>query len=92
MEEKQGTLFQTVKEMCFLENLFEKAKKIAKERLPEPVEGQSWNDYLLELYDERRLEFANQLREFADIIEHHTLEAENKKIHYLYEEKSKSVI
>lgn len=81
---EQGSLFDDIPELRFCQDIFAKSKMLAKARLPRPVDGETIEDYQINLHDEIRLEFCAQLRNLADKIETKTLARQNKSIDCLY--------
>ena len=83
----QGSLFDDIPEARFWDSVINTARKKAKEKLPMQLEGESREEYYLNLRDEIRLEFANQLRIIADAVEHNTLERQRATIDLLWKTK-----
>lgn len=81
---EQGNLFDTIPELRFCQDIFIKSKNIAKKRLPCAVAGETKEEYIINLNDEIRLEFCQQLRNLADAIEKNTLARQKKAIDCLY--------
>jgi len=80
----QGSLFDDIPEARFWDSVIVTARKKAKQRLPMQMEGESREEYYLNLRDEARLEFANQLRIIADAIEQKTLARQKNTIDLLW--------
>ena len=81
---QQGSLFDDIPEARFWDSVIDGARKAAKKRLPYQLEGESKEEYDLNLRDEIRLEFAYRLHLIATDIEQKTLERQNKAIECLY--------
>lgn len=81
----QGSLFDEIPELRFATNLLREAKVIAKKRLSKIMPNESKEDYLIDLKDETRLEFAFLLRKLADKIDENTLKRQKDTIEVLYE-------
>lgn len=80
----QGSLFDDIPEARFWGSVIDGARQAAKKRLPYQLEGESKEEYDLNLRDEVRLEFAYRLHRIAAEIEKKTLERQTKAIDYLY--------
>ena len=80
----QGNLFDDIPEARFWESVVDVARKKAKQKLPMQLEGESREEYYINLRDETRLEFAAQLRFIADEIERRTLERQKNTIDLLW--------
>jgi hypothetical protein len=62
----QGELFDDIPELRFWTKIVASSKKIAKQRLPHALSGQSIEDYQEELKAESTLEIAYMLRTIAE--------------------------
>lgn len=81
----QGSLFtDDIPEARFFESVWKLARKRAKATLPFQMEGESKEEYDINLRDETRLELSNLLRTIADDIEAKTLARQKHTIDILY--------
>ena len=83
----QGELFDDIPELRFWAKAIASSKKIAKQRIPRPIKGQSLEDYQEELKDETMLEFAYILKTIAGHLEAKALRRQNLNIQLKYEER-----
>lgn len=81
----QGELFDDIPELRFWTKIIASSKKIAKQRLPHALSGQSIEDYQEELKDETTLEIAYMLRKIADSLETKALKRQNLNIQLNFE-------
>lgn len=82
--ENEPTLFE-LDNSYSLVKLKENCRNYVKEKLPSPVDGQDYDEYLKELKDETDLEFAYRLRKIADDIEKRILEPLKEEVRFLNE-------
>lgn len=76
----QGELFDDMPELRFWTSIIASSHRIAKQRLPRPVKGQTVEEYNEELQAESTLEIAYMLRTIADHLETKALERQNLNI------------
>ena len=81
----QGELFDDIPELRFWTKIIASSKKIAKQRLPHAVSGQSIEDYQEELKDETMLELAYMLREISEHLEDKAQKRQNINIQLNFE-------
>lgn len=81
----QGELFDDIPELRFWTKVIASSKKIAKQRIPHAVSGQSIEDYQEELKDETMLELAYMLREIAEHLEDKAQKRQNLNIQLNFE-------
>ena len=81
----QGELFDDIPELRFWTKIIASSKKIAKQRIPHAVSGQSIEDYQEELKDETMLELAYMLREIAEHLEDKAQKRQNINIQLNFE-------
>ena len=81
----QGELFDDIPELRFWTKIIASSKKIAKQRLPHALNGQSIEDYQEELKDETILEVAYMLRKIAEHLEDKALKRQNLNIQLNFE-------
>ena len=84
----QGELFEDIPELRFWTKIVASSKKIAKQRLPHALSGQSIEDYQEELKAETILEVAYMLRKIAEHLENKVLKRQNLNIQLNFEEKN----
>ena len=83
----QGELFDDIPELRFWAKAIASSKKIAKQRIPRPIKGQSLEDYQEELKDETMLELAHILKTIAGHLEAKAIRRQNLNIQLKYEER-----
>ena len=81
----QGELFDDIPELRFWTKIVASSKKIAKQRLPHALKGQSTEDYQEELKAETTLEVAYMLRKIAEHLENKALKRQNLNIQLNFE-------
>ena len=81
----QGELFDDIPELRFWTSIIASSKKIAKQRLPHPVKGQTVEEYNEELHSELTLEIAYMLRTIAEHLETKALKRQNLNIQLNFE-------
>ena len=81
----QGELFDDIPELRFWTKIVASSKKIAKQRLPHALSGQSIEDYQEELKAETTLEVAYMLRKIAEHLENKALKRQNINIQLDFE-------
>ena len=81
----QGELFDDIPELRFWTKVVASSKKIAKQRIPHALSGQSIEDYQEELKDETMLELAYMLREIAEHLEDKAQKRQNINIQLNFE-------
>jgi hypothetical protein len=84
----QGELFDNIPELRFWTNIIASSRKIAKQRLPHPVLGQTDDEYNEELKEEASLELAYMLRAIASHLEEKALKRQRLNIQLNYEEQN----
>lgn len=84
----QGELFDDIPELKFWTRIVTGSKKIALQRLPHPVEGQSIDEYQDELQIETMLEMAYILKRISEHLEEKALQRQNLNIQLKYEAKN----
>ena len=84
----QGELFEDIPELRFWTKIVASSKKIAKQRLPHSLSGQSIEDYQEELKAETILEVAYMLRKIAEHLENKVLKRQNLNIQLNFEAKN----
>ena len=84
----QGELFEDIPELRFWTKIVASSKKIAKQRLPHALSGQSIEDYQEELKAETTLEVAYMLRKIAEHLENKVLKRQNLNIQVNFEAKN----
>lgn len=84
----QGELFDDIPELRFWTSIIASSHKIAKQRLPRPVNGQTVEEYNEELKAESTLEIAYMLRTIAKHLETKALKRQNLNIQLKYEEQN----
>lgn len=83
MSESQLNLFE-IKESYSLVNLRDLCLRETKEKFPNPVDGEEYEEYLAMVQDEADLLFAERLRKIADDIEKRILEPQSQMIKETY--------
>ena len=81
----QGELFDDIPELRFWTSIIASSHKIAKQRLPRPVRGQTVEEYNEELKAESTLEIAYMLRTIAEHLETKALKRQNLNIQLNFE-------
>lgn len=81
----QGELFDNIPELRFWTRIIASSHKIAKQRLPRPVNGQTVEEYKEELKTESTLEIAYMLRTIAEHLETNALKRQNLNIQLNFE-------
>lgn len=81
----QGELFDDIPELRFWTSIIASSHKIAKQRLPRPVSGQTVEEYNEELKAESTLEIAYMLRTIAEHLETKALKRQNLNIQLNFE-------
>lgn len=81
----QGELFDDIPELRFWTKIIASSKKIAKQRLPHPVDGQTAEEYKEELNTEAVLEISYMLRTIANHLENKALKRQNLNIQLNFE-------
>ena len=81
----QGELFDDIPELRFWTRIIASSHRIAKQRLPHPVKGQTIEEYNEELQAESTLEIAYMLRTIADHLETKALKIQNINIQLNFE-------
>lgn len=81
----QGELFEDIPELRFWTSIIASSHKIAKQRLPRPVRGQTVEEYNEELKAESTLEIAYMLRTIAEHLETKALKRQNLNIQLNFE-------
>ena len=84
----QGELFDDIPELRFWTSIIASSHKIAKQRLPRPVRGQTVEEYNEELKAESTLEIAYMLRTIAEHLETKALKRQNQNIQLKFEGKN----
>jgi len=84
MSENQLNLFE-IKESYSLINLRDLCLRETKEKFPNPVEGEEYDDWQAFINDESDLLFAERLRKIADEIEKRILEPQSEMIRETYD-------
>ena len=84
----QGELFDDIPELRFWTSIIASSHKIAKQRLPRPVRGQTVEEYNEELKAESTLEIAYMLRTIAEHLETKALKRQNLNIQLKFEGKN----
>ena len=87
----QGELFEDIPELRFWTKIVASSKKIAKQRLPHALSGQSIEDYQEELKAETILEVAYMLRKIAEHLENKALKRQNLNIQLDFEAKNDKI-
>lgn len=87
----QGELFDDIPELRFWTKVIASSKKIAKQRLPHALSGQSIEDYQEELKSETTLEVAYMLRKIAEHLENKALKRQNLNIQLNFEAKNDKI-
>ena len=87
----QGELFDDIPELRFWTKIIASSKKIAKQRLPHALKGQSTEDYQEELKTETTLEIAYMLRRIADSLETKALKRQNLNIQLNFEARNDKI-
>jgi hypothetical protein len=87
----QGELFDDIPELRFWTKIVASSKKIAKQRLPHALSGQSIEDYQEELKAETTLEVAYMLRRIAEHLENKALKRQNLNIQLKYEARNDKI-
>ena len=87
----QGELFDDIPELRFWTKIIASSKKIAKQRLPHALSGQSIEDYQEELKDETMLEIAYILKTIAGHLEVKALRRQNLNIQLKYEARNDKI-
>ena len=81
----QGELFDDIPELRFWTSIIASSHKIAKQRLPRPVNGQTEDEYKEELKTESTLEIAYMWRTIAEHLETKALKRQNLNIQLNFE-------
>lgn len=87
----QGELFDDIPELRFWTKIIASSKKIAKQRLPHALSGQSIEDYQEELKTETTLEVAYMLRRVAEHLENKALKRQNLNIQLNFEARNDKI-
>lgn len=87
----QGELFDDIPELRFWTKIVASSKKIAKQRLPHALSGQSIEDYQEELKAETTLEVAYMLRKIAEHLENKALKRQNLNIQLNFEARNDKI-
>lgn len=87
----QGELFDDIPELRFWTKIVASSKKIAKQRLPHALSGQSIEDYQEELKAETTLEVAYMLRRIAEHLENKALKRQNLNIQLNFEARNDKI-
>jgi hypothetical protein len=87
----QGELFDDIPELRFWTKVIASSKKIAKQRLPHALSGQSIEDYQEELKAETTLEVAYMLRRIAEHLENKALRRQNINIQLNFEARNDKI-
>ena len=87
----QGELFDDIPELRFWTKIVASSKKIAKQRLPHALSGQSIEDYQEELKAETTLEVAYILRRIAEHLENKALKRQNLNIQLNFEARNDKI-
>ena len=87
----QGELFDDIPELRFWTKVVASSKKIAKQRIPHALSGQSIEDYQEELKDETMLELAYMLREIAEHLEDKAQKRQNINIQLNFEARNDKI-
>ena len=83
---EQMRLFDTDDSYSLI-NLKESCKVYIKKKYPNPIEDESWEEYLKMLSDETDLEFVARLRKIADDIEKRVLEPVKEEVRFMNDRK-----
>ncbi len=81
----QGELFDDIPELRFWTKIVASSKKIAKQRLPRPIFGQTEDEYQEDLKDETILEMAYMLKTIASQLEEKALKRQRLNIQLNFE-------
>ena len=87
----QGELFDNIPELRFWTSIIASSRKIAKQRLPRPVNGQTEDEYNEELKIESTLEIAYMLRTIAEHLEIKALKRQNLNIQLNFEARNDKI-
>ena len=87
----KGELFDDIPELRFWAKAIASSKKIAKQRLPHALSGQSIEDYQEELKAETILEVAYMLRKISEHLENKALKRQNLNIQLDFEAKNDKI-
>ena len=87
----QGELFDDIPELRFWTSIIASSHKIAKQRLPRPVNGQTVEEYNEELKAESTLEIAYMLRTIAEHLETKALKRQNLNIQLNFEARNDKI-